>query len=365
VREKSKHLVKDVPFVSCPYCKGENNKFKLLHWKHLKGHNKTIEDVRIEFPDLPTMTKEENEIRKNISKMGGDKFKENLKDGKTKIVKCYYYMDDDCPGNDFEVPLTSPSYVLCDTCKSNEKENPDGRTKDEAKLKREMHFESTYGKGIKNPQQIKEVKQRTISTNKKEYGGVGFSSKELSKKSEDTIEKVYGERNIMKTKEGLNRYVNGVMKNLNIDNPMKDPEIAKKSGDSNKGKPSKLKGKDYIEIHGEEKAKELIEEKRFSGAEACSKMGPEYISIPQKELYYMVKEIFPEAILQYPIFGYCLDIAITDLKIYLEYDGSYWHNEEKDKIRDGIMEKLGWKKLRFKDRIPSKEELFFELNNLI
>jgi len=54
---KSKHNVGDVEFVECPYCeKSETNRFKMLHHKHLAGHNKTLEDVLKEFPGLITMT---------------------------------------------------------------------------------------------------------------------------------------------------------------------------------------------------------------------------------------------------------------------------------------------------------------------
>ena len=54
----SKHNVQDVEFVKCPYCVDDNkNKFKMLHWKHLKcSHSKTIDDVLRDFPDIPTMT---------------------------------------------------------------------------------------------------------------------------------------------------------------------------------------------------------------------------------------------------------------------------------------------------------------------
>lgn len=44
-------------------------------------------------------------------------------------------------------------------------------------------------------------------------------------------------------------------------NPMKNPEIAKKNSDAQKGRPSPLKGKTYEEIYGIEKAKKLKEAK--------------------------------------------------------------------------------------------------------
>ena len=56
---------------------------------------------------------------------------------------------------------------------------------------------------------------------------------------------------------------------------------------------------------------------------------------------------------QFPIrckYGYILDIAIPDIKLAIECDGEHWHLEEnlRDKKRDGVLRKMGWKILRFK-----------------
>jgi len=81
-------------------------------------------------------------------------------------------------------------------------------------------------------------------------------------------------------------------------------------------------------------------------------------SKPQVLLFNLVKEINKTARLNYPILNYSADIAILDKKIVLEYDGSYWHQDtNKDLIRQQKIECLGWKVIRFLDRIPDKEEL--------
>lgn len=54
-------------------------------------------------------------------------------------------------------------------------------------------------------------------------------------------------------------------------------------------------------------------------------------------------------------------------KIYLEYDCSYWHdfNEKNgyiDSERDEQLKSDGWKVIRFRDRIPTTEELSEELS---
>ena len=91
-------------------------------------------------------------------------------------------------------------------------------------------------------------------------------------------------------------------------------------------------------------------------------------SKPQVELFEMIKEVVPESILNYPIIelNYCIDIGIPDLMIAFEYDGGYWHQDkEADDRRQSEIEKLGWKFIRFKDRIPTMEELKEKINELI
>lgn len=83
-------------------------------------------------------------------------------------------------------------------------------------------------------------------------------------------------------------------------------------------------------------------------------------SKPQLQLYNMVKiiDIFP--ILNYPEkeTNFVIDIAIPLHKIAIEYDGSYWHqDEEKDAKRQEQLELLGWKFIRYRDYIPSLDEL--------
>lgn len=202
--------------------------------------------------------------------------------------------------------------------------------------------------GVKNIQHLKWVVDKCSKTNEERYGGVGFASRELSKKSRDTMEVMYGERNIMKTEKGRKHFVG---KN----NPLKNPDVRKKVSEKLKGRPSKLKGRTYGEIHGPEKAKQLIKERRTDGLKGYL-LTPK-ISAPQLELFNLVKSIFPTAILEYPICGYCLDIAVLNKKLAFEYDGSYWHDPEKDKKRDEVLDGLGWKTIRFIDRLPTRDEI--------
>ena len=87
-------------------------------------------------------------------------------------------------------------------------------------------------------------------------------------------------------------------------------------------------------------------------------------SKPQVELYNRVKELYPTAEINYPIrkINKCLDVAIPNLKIWFESDGSYWHQDkEKDSERQKKVEELGWTVIRYeadyiKD-VPSKNQI--------
>jgi len=205
----------------------------------------------------------------------------------------------------------------------------------------EENFMKKYG--VKNPQQLKEFKNKASETCKQKYGGRGFASKELEEKSRDCMEERYGNRNIMKTEDGKKHF-------RGDKNPLRDPTIAEKVSETKKGQPSKLKGKTYEEIMGKEKTKKRKKELKKSGAYGQS-ITPR-ISAPQLELFKMIKEKYPTAILEYPVLDYCLDIAVPELKLCFEYDGSYWHDVEKDKKRDEVLEGMGWKVTRYVDDLP-------------
>ena len=60
-----------------------------------------------------------------------------------------------------------------------------------------------------------------------------------------------------------------------------------------------------------------------------------------------------EVVEQYPIrckYGYIADFAIPDKKIIIECDGEVWHKlgNSRDRKRDAVLKKLGWKVIRFR-----------------
>ena len=57
-----------------------------------------------------------------------------------------------------------------------------------------------------------------------------------------------------------------------------------------------------------------------------------------------------------------IDVAIPSLMIAIEYDGSWYHqNEEKDMIRQKEIEGQGWRFIRYKDYLPDRENLIKDI----
>ena len=89
-------------------------------------------------------------------------------------------------------------------------------------------------------------------------------------------------------------------------------------------------------------------------------------SKPQVELFHLVQEVCPYPVLNYPCLNYSIDIAVPQLSLAIEYDGSYWHQEdEADQKRQKELEEEGWIFLRYRDRIPIKEEFLRDTNQVV
>lgn len=91
-------------------------------------------------------------------------------------------------------------------------------------------------------------------------------------------------------------------------------------------------------------------------------------SKPQVKLFELIRSWLPQAILNYPLkeVNRSLDVAIPDFKIWFEYDGSYWHqDQEKDLERENQIRSLGWKCIRYRDVIPTEEQLIIDIRKIL
>lgn len=89
-------------------------------------------------------------------------------------------------------------------------------------------------------------------------------------------------------------------------------------------------------------------------------------SKPQAELFELCIKLFPDAILNFPCLNYSIDIAIPNLCVAIEYDGSYWHQDTtKDETRQQNIEREGWKFVRYIDYVPTKQQLQEDVSQII
>jgi len=89
------------------------------------------------------------------------------------------------------------------------------------------------------------------------------------------------------------------------------------------------------------------------------------ISIPQKQLFKLVRKYYPSAELNHRIptknSQRHADVGIPKFKLDIEYDGDYWHqNKEDDKRRDQELLEVGWKTLRFTKNDLKKPEMIIQ-----
>ncbi len=88
----------------------------------------------------------------------------------------------------------------------------------------------------------------------------------------------------------------------------------------------------------------------------------------EKKMSELLDNVGIEYIYQYPILNFDVDFAIPSLKIAIECDGEYWHQDkEKDLIRQRKIENEGWFVLRYSDARINKclDEVKRELSRVL
>ena len=126
----------------------------------------------------------------------------------------------------------------------------------------------------------------------------------------------------------------------------------------------KQKQKDFWNSENGDKAKDKQRKICLNGHASYMLSCNSNPSKPQIELYNMILELCPYAILNYPCLNYSIDIAISFLEVAIEYDEPYWHQDkEYDVKRQRRLEKEGWKFIRF-STLTSKMEIKNKLENI-
>jgi hypothetical protein len=241
------NLVEGELKVYCPIC-NDNKPFNQITYKHLKTHKLTIQLFKEQYPTCylihPVREQQIKEARKEATKS-------IQTHNQQKKIQCIYC---NC---DIFVKKNESNKQACKKCIDSGKENPDGRTKKEAYQKRSATWKKKYG--IDNIAKREETIKKRSKTNEERYGGTGFASESLARKTKETIKEKYETDNFMKTEEAKKLFSgsNNPMSKNNPSSKLRRESVSRKLKD----KPSKLKNKSYTEIYGEERAKEINKHK--------------------------------------------------------------------------------------------------------
>lgn len=204
---------------------------------------------------------------------------------------------------------------------------------EEVKNKAKKTINEKYG--VDYIRQIEEAKEKIKETCLKKYGvEYPILTKEAKEKAVKTCLEKYGDVNPFSNKEVRAKAINTCREKYGCDYPVQNPEVRKRMQEALANK------------------KELI---------PCSSQ--------QLKIYEMLLDEY-KVELNYPLSQLNLDVAIFigDIKIDLEYDGWYWHqDQQKDIKRDRVVQKMGYKVLRIKGdhSIPEKQEIIDKINWLL
>jgi hypothetical protein len=143
----------------------------------------------------------------------------------------------------------------------------------------------------------------------------------------------------------------------------RNPERIKKAN-----KIRKIKTKNWWESHPEKK--EEFSKWMKNGQAVFTQSFITNPSGPQVETWKRTCKICPYVYLNFPVThlenSYSIDIAIPKLEIAIETDGSYWHQDkEKDLKRQQELEEDGWKFIRYKDIVPTLDQLKEDIQKLL
>lgn len=193
--------------------------------------------------------------------------------------------------------------------------------------------------GVENPLQNSEVAEKSRKTNLKKYGVENvFQNEKIKGKIKDTIKRKYGVEYISQSEEIKKKCIQTSLKHYGVKYPMQNKEVREKA------KATNLKKYGYEELGS---CPEIIEKR----IKTLCNSGKQKTSKQQLKLYNLLKEQYNDVKLNYPFGRLSLDIAlfIENIKIDIEYDGWYWHQDQnKDRRRDYFLKGNDWKILRIK-----------------
>ena len=181
--------------------------------------------------------------------------------------------------------------------------------------KKTSHYKEAYKKtinetyGCDHPMKCQEIKDKVRETTTERWGGIGFASDELRQKTEDKCMELYGVKNGGGSEQALKKIVETTRERFGVDNAMQCEEIKKKVFTK------------QLEIYG-----------GYWGGKL-----PNKVSKGEKEVLEYVKSIYHGTIIENDrtqmepnaennwLENHELDIWLPDIKVAIEFNGTYWH----------------------------------------
>lgn len=213
--------------------------------------------------------------------------------------------------------------------------------------------------GVINPSYMKDVIEKRKQTNLQRFGvECSFQSEEIKDKIKKSLIDKYGVENVSQSDKIKKKKEETCLEHYGVRFSVQDESIKEKRKQT------------CLERYGVEHSFQSPEIRR-KAALSYYKNGSQSVSRPQRKLYNLLKTIYKNCKLNYPLESFCLDCMIEEngQKIDIEYDGQYWHKlkEDKDKQRNEICFQNGYKVLRIKGNmdIPNKEQLTNTISELL
>ena len=192
-----------------------------------------------------------------------------------------------------------------------------------------------------------EIKDKVRETTEERWGGIGFASDEIHQKYEDKCMELYGVKNGGGSEEALKKIVETTREKFGVDNAMQCEEIKKKVFDK------------QFELYG-----------GYWGGTKNRKIVK--VSKGEKEVLEFVKSIYHGTIVENDrtqmepneenkwIENHELDIWLPEIRVAIEYNGTYWHSlpnsMESDKFKRLQCESKGIKLVSISEEEWSADE---------
>ena len=213
---------------------------------------------------------------------------------------------------------------------------------------------------VDNCTQVEEIKNKAKQTCLKKYGSENsFGSEEIKKKIKEYWKNKYGVEHYSQTDDFKKKYKNVCLEKYGVTTTLNLPQ-AREAG-----------RKYWQDLYGVNYPLQSSEFWKNVFFKKLKENNPSiWTSKPQNKVFNMLKEAKYNVFENYLFDKLVLDVAlfIDDVKIDIEYDGWYWHqNKQRDRARDEILKSNGWKVLRIKggDKVPTLSQLEEAINYLL